>query len=113
MTRAQEAEENYLVKRELATVKQQGEEASAQLEQAQSIIRQLQQQQQQQQQPVVRTVHRQRPLLDGGTASEPPARRKTGSTVLERHVEVILNVLWCVTQKFPLTTQSGIANCND
>uniref|UniRef100_A0A3B4EIY7 Rab-GAP TBC domain-containing protein n=1 Tax=Pygocentrus nattereri TaxID=42514 RepID=A0A3B4EIY7_PYGNA len=47
VTRAQEAEENYLVKRELATVKQQSEEASAQLEQAQSTIRQLQQQQQQ------------------------------------------------------------------
>ncbi|XP_054873299.1 EVI5-like protein isoform X2 [Amphiprion ocellaris] len=47
VTRAQEAEENYLVKRELATVKQQSEEASAQLEQAKSTIRQLQQQQQQ------------------------------------------------------------------
>uniref|UniRef100_A0A8C9ZY52 Ecotropic viral integration site 5 n=1 Tax=Sander lucioperca TaxID=283035 RepID=A0A8C9ZY52_SANLU len=46
VTRAQEAEENYLVKRELATVKQQGEEASAQLEQAKTTIRQLQQQQQ-------------------------------------------------------------------
>uniref|UniRef100_A0A4W4EJ83 Rab-GAP TBC domain-containing protein n=1 Tax=Electrophorus electricus TaxID=8005 RepID=A0A4W4EJ83_ELEEL len=44
VTRAQEAEENYLVKRELATVKQQSEEASMQLEQAQSTIRQLQQQ---------------------------------------------------------------------
>ncbi|XP_069378634.1 ecotropic viral integration site 5 protein homolog isoform X2 [Paralichthys olivaceus] len=44
VTRAQEAEENYLVKRELATVKQQSEEASAQLEQAKSTIRQLQQQ---------------------------------------------------------------------
>ncbi|KAK3574406.1 hypothetical protein QTP86_006632 [Hemibagrus guttatus] len=46
VTRAQEAEENYLVKRELATVKQQSEEVSAQLKQAQSTIRQLQQQQQ-------------------------------------------------------------------
>lgn len=46
MTRAQEAEENYLVKRELATIKQQSEEASAQLEQAKKTIRQLQQQQQ-------------------------------------------------------------------
>eukprot|EP00064_Thunnus_orientalis_P014599 superscaffoldBa00002558_g14646 len=46
VTRAQEAEENYLVKRELATVKQQSEEASAQLEQAKNTIRQLQQQQQ-------------------------------------------------------------------
>lgn len=45
MTRAQEAEENYLVKRELATVKQQSEEAGAQLEQAQNTIRQLLQQQ--------------------------------------------------------------------
>lgn len=44
MTRAQEAEENYLVKRELATVKQQSEEASAQLEQAHNTIRLLQQQ---------------------------------------------------------------------
>lgn len=43
MTRAQEAEENYLVKRELATVKQQSEEASAQLEQATKTIWQLQQ----------------------------------------------------------------------
>ncbi|XP_047670101.1 EVI5-like protein isoform X2 [Tachysurus fulvidraco] len=46
VTRAQEAEENYLVKRELATVKQQSEEVSAQLKQAQSTIRQLQQQEQ-------------------------------------------------------------------
>lgn len=46
VTRAQEAEENYLVKRELATVKQQSEEASAELEQAKKLIRQLQQQQQ-------------------------------------------------------------------
>ncbi|XP_055363964.1 EVI5-like protein isoform X2 [Betta splendens] len=46
VTRAQEAEENYLIKRELATVKQQSEEASAQLEQAMKAIRQLQQQQQ-------------------------------------------------------------------
>ncbi|XP_034438620.1 EVI5-like protein isoform X2 [Hippoglossus hippoglossus] len=44
VTRAQEAEENYLVKRELATVKQQSEEASGQLEQAKNTIRQLQQQ---------------------------------------------------------------------
>ncbi|KAG9341511.1 hypothetical protein JZ751_019016 [Albula glossodonta] len=44
VTRAQEAEENYLIKRELATVKQQCEEASSQLESAQSTIRQLQQQ---------------------------------------------------------------------
>ncbi|XP_077440081.1 ecotropic viral integration site 5 protein homolog isoform X2 [Vanacampus margaritifer] len=44
VTRAQEAEENYLVKRELATVKQQSEEASAQLGQANNTIRQLQQQ---------------------------------------------------------------------
>ncbi|XP_061540867.1 EVI5-like protein isoform X4 [Phycodurus eques] len=44
VTRAQEAEENYLVKRELATVKQQSEEAGAQLEQAKKTIRQLQQQ---------------------------------------------------------------------
>lgn len=46
VTRAQEAEENYLVKRELATIKQQSEEAGAQLEQAKKTIRQLQQQQQ-------------------------------------------------------------------
>lgn len=45
VTRAQEAEENYLVKRELATIKQQSEEAGAQLEQAKKTIRQLQQQQ--------------------------------------------------------------------
>lgn len=45
VTRAQEAEENYLVKRELATVKQHNEETSALLEQAQNTIRQLQQQQ--------------------------------------------------------------------
>ncbi|KAG2461711.1 EVI5 protein, partial [Polypterus senegalus] len=44
VTRAQEAEENYLIKRELATIKQQNDEASTKLEQAQSIIRQLQQQ---------------------------------------------------------------------
>lgn len=45
VTRAQEAEENYLVKRELATVKQQNEDTGAQLEQAHNTIRQLQQQQ--------------------------------------------------------------------
>uniref|UniRef100_A0A672M3K6 Ecotropic viral integration site 5 n=1 Tax=Sinocyclocheilus grahami TaxID=75366 RepID=A0A672M3K6_SINGR len=45
VTRAQEAEENYLVKRELVTVKQHNEETSALLEQAQNTIRQLQQQQ--------------------------------------------------------------------
>uniref|UniRef100_A0A673JMB7 Ecotropic viral integration site 5b n=1 Tax=Sinocyclocheilus rhinocerous TaxID=307959 RepID=A0A673JMB7_9TELE len=45
VTRAQEAEENYLVKRELATVKQHNEVTSALLEQAQNTIRQLQQQQ--------------------------------------------------------------------
>lgn len=54
VTRAQEAEENYLVKRELATVKHQSEEASAELEQAKKLIRQLQQQQQQQQPSAVR-----------------------------------------------------------
>lgn len=43
VTRAQEAEENYLVKRELATVKQQSEDFAAQLEQANDAIRQLQQ----------------------------------------------------------------------
>lgn len=43
VTRAQEAEENYLVVRELATVRQQSEEATAQLELAQSTIRELQQ----------------------------------------------------------------------
>ncbi|XP_062371604.1 ecotropic viral integration site 5 protein homolog isoform X2 [Sardina pilchardus] len=48
VTRAQEAEENYLVKRELATVKQQSEDANAQLEQAHNTIRQLQQLHQQQ-----------------------------------------------------------------
>lgn len=48
VTRAQEAEENYLVKRELATVKQQSEDTSAQLEQAHNTIRQLQQIHQQQ-----------------------------------------------------------------
>uniref|UniRef100_A0A673JM55 Ecotropic viral integration site 5b n=1 Tax=Sinocyclocheilus rhinocerous TaxID=307959 RepID=A0A673JM55_9TELE len=60
VTRAQEAEENYLVKRELATVKQHNEVTSALLEQAQNTIRQLQQQQ-----PfAVRTVQRQWLLLD-------------------------------------------------
>ncbi|KAL4608314.1 hypothetical protein GN956_G25274 [Arapaima gigas] len=48
VTRAQEAEENYLIKRELATVRQQSEEATAQLEQAQGTIRELQQHQQSQ-----------------------------------------------------------------
>ncbi|KAG7276274.1 hypothetical protein CRUP_015597 [Coryphaenoides rupestris] len=46
VTRAQEAEENYLVKRELATVKQQSEELSVQLEQASNAILHLQQSQQ-------------------------------------------------------------------
>eukprot|EP00069_Balaena_mysticetus_P010002 bmy_20449T0 len=46
VTRAQEAEENYLIKRELANIKQQSDEASAKLEQAESTIRKLQHQQQ-------------------------------------------------------------------
>ncbi|XP_053447689.1 ecotropic viral integration site 5 protein homolog isoform X6 [Nycticebus coucang] len=46
VTRAQEAEENYLIKRELATIKQQSDEASAKLEQAEHTIRKLQCQQQ-------------------------------------------------------------------
>ncbi|KAF4021586.1 hypothetical protein G4228_013393, partial [Cervus hanglu yarkandensis] len=46
VTRAQEAEENYLIKRELATIKQQSDEASAKLEQAENTIRKLQHQQQ-------------------------------------------------------------------
>ncbi|XP_058887551.1 EVI5-like protein isoform X2 [Acipenser ruthenus] len=46
VTRAQEAEENYLIKRELGTIKQQSDEASAKLEHAQRTIRELQQQQQ-------------------------------------------------------------------
>ena len=53
MTRAQEAEENYLIKRELATIKQQSDEASAKLEQAESTIRKLQHQQQWVRSPVV------------------------------------------------------------
>lgn len=56
VTRAQEAEENYLVKRELATVKQQSEEAGAELERAKTLIRQLQQQQQQQPNAVRRAL---------------------------------------------------------
>ncbi|KAF4793057.1 Ecotropic viral integration site 5 protein like protein [Turdus rufiventris] len=46
VTRAQEAEENYLIKRELATIKQQSDEANTKLEQAENTIRELQQQQQ-------------------------------------------------------------------
>ncbi|XP_027693808.1 ecotropic viral integration site 5 protein homolog isoform X5 [Vombatus ursinus] len=46
VTRAQEAEENYLIKRELATIKQQSDEASTKLEQAENAIRELQEQQQ-------------------------------------------------------------------
>lgn len=70
MTRAQEAEENYLVKRELATIKQQSEEASAQLEQAKKTISQLQQQQQPQ---AVR-----RATVAGCTGSDPVSDRETG-----------------------------------
>lgn len=76
MTRAQEAEENYLVKRELATVKQQSEEASAQLEQAQKTIRQLQQPQpqppQQQQPHAVRRA-------TGGLRGSDPGRSVTAA----------------------------------
>lgn len=46
VTRAQEAEENYLIKRELATIKQQSDEAITKLEHAENTIRELQQQQQ-------------------------------------------------------------------
>uniref|UniRef100_A0A4W3HLD2 Ecotropic viral integration site 5 n=1 Tax=Callorhinchus milii TaxID=7868 RepID=A0A4W3HLD2_CALMI len=44
VTRAQEAEENYLIKRELATIKQQSDEASAKLAKAQNAFRELQEQ---------------------------------------------------------------------
>lgn len=44
MTRAQEAEENYVIKRELAVVRQQCNTASESLEKAQDTIRELQQQ---------------------------------------------------------------------
>ncbi|EPY76440.1 EVI5-like protein [Camelus ferus] len=46
VTRAQEAEENYLIKRELASIRQQSDEASAKLERAEGTIRKLQRQQQ-------------------------------------------------------------------
>lgn len=45
VTRAQEAEENYVIKRELAVVRQQCSAASENLEKAQDTIRELQQQQ--------------------------------------------------------------------
>lgn len=45
MTRAQEAEENYAIKRELAVVRQQCSSAAEDLQRAQSTIRQLQEQQ--------------------------------------------------------------------
>lgn len=45
MTRAQEAEENYVIKRELAVVRQQCSSAAEDLQKAQSTIRQLQEQQ--------------------------------------------------------------------
>lgn len=44
VTRAQEAEENYVIKRELAVVRQQCSSASESLEKAQDTIRELQQQ---------------------------------------------------------------------
>lgn len=114
VTRAQEAEENYLVKRELATVKQQSEEVSAQLKQAQSTIRQLQQQQH----PVVRTVHRQRRLLDGRTSSESAAQRKRGCLMRKTlKTCIIWNMLWHDTQDVHeecyLAAQSGTARCSD
>lgn len=43
VTRAQEAEENYVIKRELAVVRQQCTTASESLERAQDTIRELQQ----------------------------------------------------------------------
>nr|XP_025841401.1 EVI5-like protein isoform X2 [Vulpes vulpes] len=45
VTRAQEAEENYVIKRELAVVRQQCSSAAEDLQKAQSTIRQLQEQQ--------------------------------------------------------------------
>lgn len=44
VTRAQEAEENYVIKRELAVVRQQCTAAGEGLEKAQDTIRELQQQ---------------------------------------------------------------------
>lgn len=44
VTRAQEAEENYVIKRELAVVRQQCSSANESLEKAQDTIRELQQQ---------------------------------------------------------------------
>uniref|UniRef100_A0A672IPS4 Ecotropic viral integration site 5b n=1 Tax=Salarias fasciatus TaxID=181472 RepID=A0A672IPS4_SALFA len=63
VTRAQEAEENYLVKRELTTVRQQSEEATAQLEKANSTIRQLLLQQQQQRRPEESVLQLERELV--------------------------------------------------
>lgn len=45
VTRAQEAEENYVIKRELAVVRQQCSSAAEDLQKAQCTIRQLQEQQ--------------------------------------------------------------------
>lgn len=45
VTRAQEAEENYIIKRELAVVKQRCTSATENLQRAQTTIRQLQDQQ--------------------------------------------------------------------
>lgn len=45
VTRAQEAEENYVIKRELAVVRQQCSSAAEDLQKAQTTIRQLQEQQ--------------------------------------------------------------------
>lgn len=45
VTRAQEAEENYVIKRELAVVRQQCSSTAEDLQKAQSTIRQLQEQQ--------------------------------------------------------------------
>lgn len=45
MTRAQEAEENYVIKRELAVVRQQCSSAAEDLQRAQTTIRQLQERQ--------------------------------------------------------------------
>lgn len=70
MTRAQEAEENYVIKRELAVVRQQCTAASESLEKAQDTIRELQQQKVNQAASVSQRRNRQTPPRPR-TADEP------------------------------------------
>ncbi|XP_059588365.1 EVI5-like protein isoform X3 [Alligator mississippiensis] len=85
VTRAQEAEENYIIKRELAVVKQQCSSATENLQKAQSTIRQLQDQQKHSLLPDENNVARLQEELKALTVRE--AEALAGLRDLQQHIK--------------------------